>query len=952
MDESLAPAEEAFYAFLDRVEQGEDLTLTAFLQDTPEELHDEVRRLAAEHAAVAGKLAPASASDSGFLVEAGSAVGDYTLVRKLGHGGMGEVWEAQQGSLLRRVALKLLLPGRVNRRGIDYFAREARAGGRLSHPGIVAIHDTGESAGLHWIAMELIEGGLDLSESLDRFRQLPELPTGYYRRTAAFLADVADALEAAHQANVIHRDLKPANILITTDERAKVTDFGLAKLTDERSISMAGQLIGTYYYMSPEQVATRRIGIDHRTDIFSLGVVMYEMLTLVRPFEGDTTEQIARKIMLVDPPSPTEVRSRVPRDLSVICGKALEKDPDRRYPSMAELAADLRRHLADEPIVARPPGALTRASKWIRRHPTRSAVSAVAAVALLTISWLLLSLAQKNTALETEQANTKAALASVEDEQANTKAALARVEQEQANTEAALAEAQAARDDAEQRADELQQVSDFQARQLQDVDADAMGLAIRSMVLERARAAGLRAGRAPEVLDAEQAELQRILAGSDFTGIAVDVLDEQIFEGALQELDNFANQSLVQARLLQVVADTLRQLGRYDRADAPQQQALAIRQRELGDEHADTLVSLHNLGGLLRIQGRYDEAEPLLREALEGFRRVLGDEHPGTLGSIADLGLLFDSQGNYDEAEPLLREVLETRRRALGSEHPHTLASMPPLGLLLQRQARNAEAEALLREALEGQRRVLGDQHPDTLVSINNLGALLASQGRYEEAEPLRREALLAFRRVLGNEHPSTLGSIGGLGGLLMLQGKYDEAEPLLREALEARRRVLGDQHPSTLTSISNLGGMLLNQVRYEEAEPLLREALEGRRDLLGDNHPSTLTPINNMGLLLQIQGKYDEAEPLLREALEGARRVLGEEHPNTLASIYNLGRLLQEQGKYEEAEPLLREALEETRRVLGDDHPNTQRVRQVLESLLAKRKAKQTPQPKDGGGR
>ena len=224
---------------------------------------------------------------------------------------MGEVWEAEQLSLSRRVALKLLLPERVDAKGLEFFAREARAGGRLAHPGIVSIHGTGEDEGLHWIAMELVEEACDLRRSLDAMREEDELPEDYYRHVAEFMAETADALEVAHDAGVIHRDLKPGNILVTQGDRPKISDFGLAKLTDELSISLAGDLVGTYYYMSPEQVAAKRMGLDHRTDIFSLGVVLYEMLTMVRPFEGDTTEQVAHKIMVVDPPTAKIGRAHV-----------------------------------------------------------------------------------------------------------------------------------------------------------------------------------------------------------------------------------------------------------------------------------------------------------------------------------------------------------------------------------------------------------------------------------------------------------------------------------------------------------------------------------------------------------------------------------------------------------------------------------------------------------------
>jgi non-specific serine/threonine protein kinase/serine/threonine-protein kinase len=758
-------------------------------------------------------------------VAEGRVLGDYRLVQRIGRGGMGEVWEAEQLSLSRRVALKFLLPERVDSKGLDFFAREARAGGKLAHPGIVAVHGTGETDGLHWIAMELVEESCDLRHSLDGFREEGELGEGYYRHVAEFIAELADAVEAAHTAGVIHRDLKPGNILVTRDDRPKLTDFGLAKLVDERSLSMAGELAGTYYYMSPEQVASKRAGLDHRTDVFSLGVVLYEMLTLVKPFEGDTSEQVASKILWEDPPSPKELRSKVPLDLAVICGKAMEKDRDRRYQTMAEFAADLRRHLANEPILAKPSGALVRLKKWVRRNPTKTVawVGAVVAVALVAVSVLLTQNVEKSRSLAKKTQELVASNASLQEEKDRADAnadlateraeALARTNEElrekRQEAEDARAEAASERDQAEQRAEELQQVSDFQANQFSDIDLEAMGLAIRRMVLERARSVGARAGRGPEVLEAERAELERVLAGADFTGIALDVLGEQVFEGALEALKSFENQPLVQAQLLQVVADTLKELGLWERALAPQEQALEIRRRELGDEHSSTLTSTGNLGTLLQAQGKLDDAEPLFREALEAQRRTLGDEHPHTLGTINNLGRLFQAQGKLDAAEPLLREALETLRRTRGDEHPHTLVTIESLGRLLRDQGKLDAAEPLLREALETRCRTLGDEHPDTLGTINNLGLLFQAQGKFDDAEQLYREALEGCRRTLGDEHPHTLNSINNLGSLLWAQGKHDEAEPLLREALEGCRRTLGDEHVNTLRVKQSLEALI-----------------------------------------------------------------------------------------------------------------------------------------------
>lgn len=323
---------------------------------------------------------------------AGQRLAAYELVRRLGRGGQGVVWEAEQCALGRRVALKLLRADEVSPRDAQLFAREARAGARLQHPGVVAILDSGEVDGTFWIAQELVPDGRTLRDRIEEVRRAPEPSREWYREAATLLRAVAAALAEVHATGIVHRDIKPQNILLTPAGVPKIGDFGLARLEGAASLSRSGQQVGTYLYMSPEQVAARARAIDHRTDVFSLGVVLYELLTLVRPFEGDTHHQVCERIRLEDPPDPRTLRSQVPADLACIAAKCLEKEPARRYPSMRALAEDLERHLAGEPILARPARLHERARKWIRRHPTRSAAGAVALVAgacLLVLSWRL-----------------------------------------------------------------------------------------------------------------------------------------------------------------------------------------------------------------------------------------------------------------------------------------------------------------------------------------------------------------------------------------------------------------------------------------------------------------------------------------------------------------------------------------------------------------------------------
>ena len=319
----------------------------------------------------------------------GDRIGAFELRRYVAAGGMGQVWEAVEHPLGRTVALKLLLPGAFDEALLARFAREARAGGRLRHPNLVTTYAYGWDQGLSWISQEFVPGAKTLADLIDEQRARPAPGAAHYEQVAQRVGALADGLHAAHEAGVIHRDVKPANILVAPDHSLRLADFGLARVGAETALSRSGELAGTWAYMSPEQLRARRRQIDRRTDVFSLGVVLYELLTHQRPFDGDTVEQTAEQILSHDPPAPSELRSGCPRDLSWICLKALEKQPSARYANAAELASDLRRHLANQTLSARPPSRRDRCSRWIRRNPTASSIGAVGLLGLLLISALL-----------------------------------------------------------------------------------------------------------------------------------------------------------------------------------------------------------------------------------------------------------------------------------------------------------------------------------------------------------------------------------------------------------------------------------------------------------------------------------------------------------------------------------------------------------------------------------
>ncbi len=313
-------------------------------------------------------------------------VGDFRIIREIGRGGMGTVYEAEQVSLKRKVALKLMPPHlSFSDDAVQKFRREAEAGGRQHHPYIVAVHSVGEHEGIHYIAQELVEEGYTLSDRLSEIDERKTRRFDYFKDVARLTSKVADALHHAHTVGVIHRDIKPSNILLTADGNPKVTDFGLAKIEDALALSRTGDFAGTPFYMSPEQAASKRIGIDHRTDIFSLGVTLYEMMTLKRPFDGRTSQEVLKKILLQEPTFPRKINDRIPRDLAVICLAAMEKEPERRYETMADFSDDLNRFIAGEAIRARPSGPFRKTWMRLRRNPVVSVACFVCFISIMAL---------------------------------------------------------------------------------------------------------------------------------------------------------------------------------------------------------------------------------------------------------------------------------------------------------------------------------------------------------------------------------------------------------------------------------------------------------------------------------------------------------------------------------------------------------------------------------------
>lgn len=805
----------------------------------------------------------------------------YTVTSIVGEGGMGAVYEAQQHKPARRVALKLIRPGAVTPRSIRRFEHEQEVLARLQHPGIAAIYEAGLHEGTPFFAMEFIDG-----PTLTEYAERNKLDT---RDRLALFVQVCDAVHHAHAKGVIHRDLKPGNILVAQlgdppVPQAKVLDFGIARVT-ESDIQVTtmhtdlGQIVGTLPYMSPEQVAGENDNIDTRSDVYALGVVLYELLVGQLPYDlkHRLIHEAVRVIREDVPTRLSGVNTKFRGDIETIVGKAMEKQRDRRYQSASDLGSDIRRYLVNEPIQARPPSRGYLLRKFVQRH--KGLVTGVAATFAVLVAGII---GTGIFAVRADVARADAVAAQVETERARQAEA---DERRRAENNARLAEIRAVSE--RERAEELKLVVAFQKEQLAGIDTQMMGIKLRQSLLDEARTSAKRAGWDEKDILIRLQTLNEALAGTNFTDLALRSMDQNIFQRALAVIEEqFSNKPLLKAQLLQTVATTLRELGLLAGASQAQTQALTLHRQMLGNDHPITLTSIANMGALLQTQGRLEEAEPLFIEALKGSRRVLGNDHPDTLKSISGMGALLQSQGRRADAEPLFREALKGFRRVLGPEHPETLRSVNSLGSHLASRGRRDEAEPLLREALVGFRRVLGEDHPDTLNAIKFMATLSQLQGRLSEAELLFREVMQGFRRVRGDDHPDTLNSINSVAGNLIYQGRLKEAESLYREVLSGFRRVLGDDHPDTLSSFAFLGVVLQSQRRLDEAKPHYGKALEGKRRVLGDDHPETLSMIKVMAVLLRAQGRLAEAEPLFVEVVEGRRRVLGANHPDTLESI------------------------------------------------------------------
>jgi serine/threonine protein kinase/tetratricopeptide (TPR) repeat protein len=822
-----------------------------------------------------------AATLNGVLEQPGSLIGRYKLLSVLGEGGMGIVYLAEQQEPIRRkVALKVIKPGMDSKAVIARFEAERQALALLEHPNIAHVHDAGTTeTGRPYFVMEFVKG-LPITEHCDLHKLTIE-------ERLQLLQQVCQAVQHAHQKGIIHRDIKPSNILVSMEgDRvvSKIIDFGVAKalahpLTERTLATEDSQLLGTPEYMSPEQADMATEDIDTRSDIYSLGVLLYVLLTGVLPFDSNTLreggiENIRKTIRETNPKTPstrlaklgdearkvaenrrTEIHTlarHLKKELEWIPLKAMRKERSERYRSASELADDIENYLNGIPLIAGPTGTGYKVKKFVRRN--RVLVGSIAAAVVVLVVGVMVS------------------------------------------TVFAVGQARA-RTEAERQTRISEAVSNF----------------LRNDLL---------ASVDPSKAKGRELTIRSFLANAS---------------ESLQ--DRFHDEPLVEASIRTTLGWTYRMLGDLKAAEPHLARALQIRKEQLGQEHPETLETMGLLFWVYGDRGRYGQARQLGVQELEISRRIFGDEHPTTLEYMQAVGYAYIGLGRYDEAEQLYARTAQILRRVPGEPHPwsgylgqlrqkqgrydeaealvleqlglwetndenpYQLSYMSLLAEIYRRQGRYKESESQYLKTLEMQRRVLGDEHSYTLSSMQGLARLYTDEGRYSEAEQQFVEALETCRRVRREDHPATLGNVNDLAVLRTKQKQYDQAEILFDEALKGRRRELGNDHPDTLQTFNDFGVLRREQGQYEEAARLLNETLEGRKTKLGPDHPDTLGTMHELAVLYKQQERYEEAEELLRKVIEGRRLKLGETHPHTLESMKNLIALYEAWGKPEQAE-------------------------------------------------
>ena len=768
----------------------------------------------------AGSKTPSSTSKNGSPLTSAESpqIEGYDILAKLGEAGQGQVWRALQLSTGREVALKVprigsIISDRIRMR----FEREVELAARLKHPRIARLLDSGIHQGQYYYVMDLIEG-----TNLNQYVQNKNLS-----QTAILklMVEICQAVQHAHQKGIIHRDLKPSNIIVTADEVPYLVDFGLAKeiLHEDQApdVSLDGETLGTPAYMSPEQAAGHVEQVDTRTDVYSLGVILFHLLTGQLPHDlSGSRYDVLKRIAEGEKKRPRRINSRLDKDLEVLLLKTLDREPDRRYASAGGLAQDIENYLTGAPLIAGPPTTRYRLKKFIRRHT--SLVAAVMSVLIVLIAGIIVS------------------------------SIFALREHHQAQRLITLV-------------DFLTVDVLGSARQIKGRDATVIDLI----------------DAATEKLDAGAFEDQPLTAESLIRFRLGNLIKDLGYPNkAIPHLERVAEIYLEQGitpptkgrlysgespdLIMNYLALAYLRSGEIRKAESIFQTIIENKEKR-NAIYTDLYPWVKSkVAEICRMQARYDQSERILLEMMDPqFRNGQGLPPRHMVECMCGLAETYRAQGRYDESEKMYLEAQDVmERHDVKAKDLHVSPPSMCLARLYLELGRYQKAEELCRGEIERfSRESPGQNRMGMIAVMNGLAVALTRKGDFDEAERLLAEVWKVRREIQGDNHPDTLTTINAFGVLRREQQRYDEAESLLRQALDGRQLKLGDDHAETLESKNDLAVLYREQGDYAKAEPLLLEALRGRRLKLGDAHPHTKESLENLIDLYQAWGKPEQAE-------------------------------------------------------------------------------------------
>ncbi len=825
--------------------------------------------------------------------------GGYELLEEIARGGMGIVYKARQIKANRTVALKMILAGQfASEEDVKRFETEASAAATLDHPNIVPIFEVGEHEGRHFYSMGFIDG-----QSLsDVLREGPLAP----KEAARLIRQVSQAVEYAHTQGIIHRDLKPQNILLSRDRSPRVTDFGLAKqLAGASELTATGQILGTPSFMSPEQARGDTPAIGPLSDVYSLGAVLYCLLTGRPPFQSANVIETLRQVVSQEPVSPRLLNGAVGHDLETITLKCLQKDPAKRYQSAAELAGDLDRFLVGKPIHARPIGSTERLSRWCRRNPLVASLSAAVATLLLVgaIGGTTLAVIANRSAVRDAKPGTRPK-SDWSSSKKGTKSWVRFFGTLTPSTE------------------------------------ESEGKSLRVLLGERLDQAtkGLEGEAVGDPL--VTAKLQMTL-GDSLLGLGYADKATDLFAKAratyTAELGPKHRDTLTSVTYL---ADAHTGAGKHQLALPLLEETFQLCTSELGPDDPDTLASMNRLGMGYLASGKLATGLPLLEEALRLRRIKLGPEDGATLTSTDNLAVAYREAGKVDLALPLFEEVLRQRRAKLGPENLLTLTSTNNLAAAYRYAGKTDLAVPLYAEALRLRKIKLGSEHPDTIASMDNLAVAYWVSGKLDLAVPQFEEAFKRYKAKLGPDHPDTLICMCNLAGAYRDAKKLDQAVPLLEEALRLTKAKQGPEHPETITTMHNLAKTYQAAGKLNLALPLYEQTLSLLKSKRGPDHPYTLIGMNSLAGAYQQAGKPDKAATLFQESLRLTKGRLGPDHPDALSNgACGSSRRLLQAGRPADAEPLLRARLATQQSKQAEDWVTYETQSRLGAALLGQKK-------------